>query len=272
MRVQLRRRRWAVTVAASGTVLIAGGAFWLSFVSLADLARRSGITVGQAWIWPLLVDGLIVVATVAVVALDGHRAAWYPWALLVLGALVSVAANAIHAVVAADTTMPALLAALVAAVPPVVLLAATHLTVVLIRSTHPAPDGLTEPSEALPTLASPSTDPWPPSETPVRPALLAPADVPPPAPPAGPENEPSAEEPPAPDEPDEPVDRRERAARLRAAGWSNKQIARELDVHPSTVGRWLPRPEPAADPSGSASSSGPAEAGSLPVLTEEVPS
>lgn len=36
--------------------------------------------------------------------------------------------------------------------------------------------------------------------------------------------------------------RRARAARLREAGWSNKQIARELDVHPSTVGRWLPQP------------------------------
>ncbi len=75
-----RRRGWAVVTAASGTVLIGAGAFWLSFTALADLAVRSGIGGGQAWIWPPLVDGLIVVATVAVVALDGHRAAWYPWA------------------------------------------------------------------------------------------------------------------------------------------------------------------------------------------------
>jgi len=26
---------------------------------------------------------------------------------------------------------------------------------------------------------------------------------------------------------------------LREAGWSNKRIARELGVHPSTVGRWF---------------------------------
>ena len=26
---------------------------------------------------------------------------------------------------------------------------------------------------------------------------------------------------------------------LRDAGWSNKAIARELNVHPSTVGRWF---------------------------------
>ena len=36
-------------------------------------------------------------------------------------------------------------------------------------------------------------------------------------------------------------DRRERAAVLRAEGWSNRRIAAELEVHPSTVGRWLGR-------------------------------
>ena len=128
-------RRWAVVAAASGTVLIGGGAFWLSFTALADLAVRSGIDAGLAWIWPLLVDGLLVVATVAAVALDGHRSAWYPWALLIAGAGMSVTANAAHAIVAATASVPALLAAVVAAVPPLVLLASTHLTVVLTRST-----------------------------------------------------------------------------------------------------------------------------------------
>ena len=126
-------RRWAAGTAVAGTVFIAAGAFWLSFTSLADLAARSGIGVGQAWAWPLIVDGIIVVATVAVVALAGQRSAWYPWALLTGGALVSVTANAIHAVVAADADVPSVLAASVAAVPPVVLLAITHLTVILTR-------------------------------------------------------------------------------------------------------------------------------------------
>lgn len=130
-------RRWAVMTAACGTVFIAAGAFWLSFTSLADLAARSGIGANQAWAWPLIVDGIIVVATVAVVALAGQRSAWYPWALLTGGALVSVTANALHAVVAADADVPGVLAAAVAAVPPVVLLAITHLTVILSRP--PAP-------------------------------------------------------------------------------------------------------------------------------------
>ena len=71
------------------------GAFWLSFTALADLAARSGIGTGQAWAWPLIVDGIIVVATVAIVALAGQKAAWYPWALLIGDAVVSVTANAL---------------------------------------------------------------------------------------------------------------------------------------------------------------------------------
>jgi len=129
--------RIATATAVAGTVFIAAGAFWLSFTSLADLAHRSGISTGQSWAWPLIVDGIIVVATVAVVVLASSRAAWYPWALLFAGAGVSVAANAIHAILAADRDVPAVLAGSVAAVPPLVLLAITHLTSVLAR--HPAP-------------------------------------------------------------------------------------------------------------------------------------
>ena len=131
--VQQPTGRLAVWTAVAGTVFIAAGAFWLSFTALADLARRSGVDARQAWAWPLIVDGIIVVATVSVVALAEQREAWYPWLLLMAGAAVSVAANAIHAVVAADADVPAALAGAVAAVPPLVLLAITHLTVLLTR-------------------------------------------------------------------------------------------------------------------------------------------
>lgn len=147
-----------VATAVTGTVLIAAGAFWLSFTALADLARRSGINADQAWAWPLIVDGIIVVATVAVVALSSveqPRATWYPWCLLLAGAGVSVAANALHATFAADADVPDAIAAAVAAVPPVVLLAITHLTVQLTRTPQRTPDastsdrvGSTDPAEA----------------------------------------------------------------------------------------------------------------------------
>ena len=203
--IRTRGARLAVVIAVAGTVLIAAGAFWLSFTALADLARRSGVDAGQAWAWPVIVDGLIVVATVAVVALAGQRAAWYPWTLLAGGALISVTANALHAVVAADSDVPGVLAACVAAVPPLVLLASTHLTVVLVRS-HPS--------------------------VPVEDVVLDPST----------EGTPKAAAEP------EPVRRRLVAARLREEGWSNKAIARELAVAPSTVGRWFPKP--AAVPAG----------------------
>lgn len=205
---------WAVVTAATGTVLIGIGAFWLSFMALADLAARSGIASGQAWIWPLLVDGLIVVSTIAVVALDGRRGAWYPWALLICGALVSVAANALHAVVAADVSVPAILAATVAAVPPLVLLASTHLTVVLTRSATVPPGGTAKAPRERPAVAKARPAPAPESE-------------------AEPDAKPEAER---------VLGRRERAMQLREADWSNKAIADELQVHPSTVGRWFSPP------------------------------
>lgn len=199
-----RGGRVAVATAVAGTVFIAAGAFWLSFTALADLARRSGIDAGQAWAWPLIVDGIIVVSTVAVVALARQRSAWYPWVLLAAGALVSVTANAIHAVIAADADVPGLLAASVAAVPPLVLLAITHLTVILTR---PASEAAAPPLADEERMA-------PEGGRPEQPATPAPASV------------------------------RELAVRLRdAEGWSNKAIARHLGVHPSTVGRWFARPE-----------------------------
>lgn len=191
----------AVRTAVTGTVLIAGFAFWLSFTALSDLARRSGVEEGQAWAWPLIVDGLIVVATVAVVALDRRAAAWYPWLLLMAGTVVSVTANALHATVAADADVPSLLAACVAAVPPLVLLASTHLTVVLVRSRRTAPGLTVKDAEDADAIGSAAV-----AET---------ASVPG----AG--------------------GRRDSAADLRAQGWSNKAIARRLGVAPSTVGRWF---------------------------------
>ncbi len=125
----------AVLLTAVGTtVVIAVGAFILSFAALTDLAQRSGIEAHLAWIWPIIVDGMIVASTVAIVALNGHsrRAMVYPWTLLFFGAIVSTAANSVHAILTVDAIrsgIPPIVSALVAAMPPVVLLAITHLTV-----------------------------------------------------------------------------------------------------------------------------------------------
>lgn len=72
-------------------------------------------------------------------ALAGHgrRALVYPWVLLFGGAGVSIAANAMHAVLASDRSISVVISALVASVPPVVLLAVTHLAVTLIQRSAP---------------------------------------------------------------------------------------------------------------------------------------
>ena len=119
-------------VSVAGTALLALGGFVLSFAALRDLAVRVGMPADLGWIWPLLIDGLIVEATLAVVSLArcGSRSVWYAWFLLAVGAVVSVGSNGVHAMV----TGHGWAGAAAASVPPVVLLATTHLTVLLMSA------------------------------------------------------------------------------------------------------------------------------------------
>lgn len=238
-----RTRRGVLAVAVTGTVAIGLGAFWLSFTSLSDLARRCGIGADRAWVWPLLVDGVIVIATVSVVALTGTgqsgRAARYPWTLLLAAASVSILANASHAVVAADARVPAILAALVAAVPPVVLVATTHLTVQLTH--HPIPADRADHAGRDATAAA---------ETHEQPRAAPGAAR---AFPGDRSTGGAARE----------------ALRLRETGLTNRQIAARLGVHPSTVGRWF-KPQPALQPAhvqSAATTAGP-RASPTPALPE----
>ncbi len=214
-------RRWAAGTAVAGTVFIAAGAFWLSFTSLADLAARSGGSKrGQAWAWPLIVDGIIVVATVAVVALAGQRSAWYPWALLTRW----------RAGVGRDRERDPRRRS-----PPTPTCPASL----------PPPSQPSHPSCCSRSPTSPSSSPAP--QTPRRnrrhlagmrsPCLLpAPDELE-----AAPASVGIAELASAPAEAEslDPADRRALGWELREAGWSNKRIARELSVHPPTVGRWF---------------------------------
>ena len=123
---------WVGRTSVVGTGLLALGGFTLSFAALRDLAVRVGMPADLGWIWPLLIDGMIVEATLAVVALAqrGSRAVWYAWFLLAVGALVSVGSNGAHAVISGHGWA----GAAAASVPPVVLLATTHLTVLLMAA------------------------------------------------------------------------------------------------------------------------------------------
>lgn len=225
--------RGVIVLAITGTVLLALGAFWLSFTTLQGLAALSGIPAGQAWVWPLIVDGVILEATISVVALRNSApgARRFAWLLLASGAGVSVAANITHAVVASDTRVPAIIAALVASVPPLVLLAMTHLTVELTRNETP------HQAHETRTLIEHST----PANL-DEPAAASVLDIPAAAEGAGS----SASERSAPASAratKRSAVGRERAVALASAGVSKRQIATELGVHPTTVGRWLSAPD-----------------------------
>lgn len=51
------------------TVVIAGGAFWLSFTALRALAITAGVPVAEAWLWPLIVEGAVTQGSIALLTL-----------------------------------------------------------------------------------------------------------------------------------------------------------------------------------------------------------
>ncbi|PCC16864.1 DUF2637 domain-containing protein [Brevibacterium aurantiacum] len=224
------RGRGPVVVAVVGTFGLAAAAFVLSFTALRDLAILAAVPAGQAWLWPLVVDGVILEATTSVVALReaSTKARRFAWLLLTSGAGVSVAANITHAVLTA-TSVPGLVAAAVASVPPLTLLAMTHLTVELMRNTG------THAAAPAPLSGSTAVEP--------APRLL----------PAFTGSHALEQAPPQPDRSDDvgtadgpgPADRRQRVEQARALaadGVARREIAETLGVHPTTVGRWLAIP------------------------------
>lgn len=93
MRSADRLIRWAATLAVAGLAMIAGA---LSYSHMRVLAERHGQPGWAAHAFPLSVDGLEVVATLAVVACHraGTRPGWLPWAMLAGGGAASLFANA----------------------------------------------------------------------------------------------------------------------------------------------------------------------------------
>lgn len=157
---------WVGRTPVVGTGLLALGGFTLSFAALRDLAVRVGMPADLGWIWPLLIDGMIVEATLAVVALAqrGSRAVWYAWFLLAVGAVVSVGSNGVHAML----TGHGWAGAAAASVPPVVLLATTHLTVLLMA----APEASAAPAQVPAAVVAPELQPEPAPDGGGTPALV----------------------------------------------------------------------------------------------------
>ena len=121
------RHTVAVALATLAALAVALSAFARSFSALSDLAVMHQWPADQAWILPVALDGMIIVPTVAAVV--RREARWYAWSLLVAGTILSVAGNGIHAWLTAMSHI----AVGLAVIPPIVTLAAVHLTIVIAR-------------------------------------------------------------------------------------------------------------------------------------------
>ncbi|MFV9454726.1 DUF2637 domain-containing protein [Rhodococcus sp. NM-2] len=151
-RIQLRALIAALVVAILIAVGITAGAFVLSFAVLRDLALQATLPYWLTWIFPAIVDGAIFGATIAVVALSkisgssaGKR---FFLGLAIAVVLISVIGNAVHAYKAAEISARNVAAgidlgyvplaptgaALIAIIPPLLVLAFTHGVGILIKA------------------------------------------------------------------------------------------------------------------------------------------
>lgn len=150
------------------TTVIGIASFVLSFAALWDLATMAGVPRTLSWLWPVIVDGTILQATISVIALahlDRHHSGRrFFWAVLIIAALVSIGANALHAFISQSGTLHPALSAAIATVAPVSLLAATHglgilVRVPTVRMADTAPESAGQdpalPDRALPDRALP---------------------------------------------------------------------------------------------------------------------
>jgi hypothetical protein len=146
-------RRWTYRVSAVGVLVLAAAAFTLSYDALHQLALDSRVRPGLAWLWPVVIDGTIVVALLTVLAAKRAAArAGYPWALAGLFSAASVAFNIAHA---PDRPV----ARLVFAMAPVALVLTTHLLMQQAgwRQSTPGPAAPVAEQQAGPQPAHPHT-------------------------------------------------------------------------------------------------------------------
>ena len=151
-RLQLYGLLAAVLIAALLAVGITTGAFVLSFSVLKDLAVQGMLPAEHAWIFPAIVDGGILGATIAVIVLSkisgSAKGRNFFLCLLIAVVFVSVAGNAYHAYRAAQDAAQAIaagaelgfnpltpsIAPVIAVIPPLLVLAFTHGIGILIKA------------------------------------------------------------------------------------------------------------------------------------------
>lgn len=211
--------------------LLALFAFIISFDALRTLALACGIRASLSWMFPLIIDGSVLAFTWATWAFRTRGlATWYPWLMLVAFSAFSIAGNSLHAhaVPIEGMTLPGWAPGVVMSMPPIALLATTHMIVLAAGRTFDDTPEPAPPSFAPEPESEPEEEPEPEPEPAVMPTLepmampepepeSQPEPVAAPEPTPEPEKEPAVtpepEEAPKP-EPVAPTDERMRGAML----------------------------------------------------------
>lgn len=134
----------SVRLGAGPTAVVALASGVMSWDALSWGAGELGVDKHLSWLYPVSIDGMILVGTVAALALRRAkgRVRAYVWALLVGGIVASVVGNAAHAAAGSWLHVVG------AAVPAVALAASLHLLVLLVRHVPPPADDAGERSSA----------------------------------------------------------------------------------------------------------------------------
>lgn len=211
--------------------LIAVMAFVLSFDALRTLGIACGIQPALGWMFPLIVDVPVLAFTWATwVFKTRGMGQGYPWAMLILFSAVSLVGNALHAhpVETNGMLLPDWTASLLMTMPPIALLATSHMMVTAASRSYDLETVEPEqPEEAEP----PTEELWPiESEQPDEEPIEEPEAVEkPPEPVEEPEPESPIEEPEAIEEPTELI-REPKSKRWQSTfATPNSEILRLLD-------------------------------------------
>lgn len=158
----------------------------LSFTGQSELAARGGIPAMVAWGWPVVVDGTIIMGTVAVLILRTRGVALYAWIVLIVFGTISTLANGMHAT-GAHLGEPVKF--LIGAVPAISLLLSTHLLVLMVSAPDDVPTETTPttdrdlarvpvPNASRPQVSAPQEPQAPVRQPALTPALQTPAPKP----------------------------------------------------------------------------------------------
>ena len=242
----MRRRQAPLWPLMALTVAIALMAFILSFDALRTLAVACGVQPGLSWMFPLIIDAPVLAFTWAtwVFKTRGLGQA-YPWAMLLVFSAVSLVGNALHAhpVETNGLLLPDWGASLLMTMPPVALLATSHM-IVRAASRSFDMDGPEPAAGAVPDVPRDMDDPAPAPKAPVEAEPAAEAvETAPVAPPEVPRDT------------DGPETVSEAPAETGAARWHPDFSA----PIPAPTPEPEPTPEPAPEPTSEPESEAPAE-------------